>query len=65
MPQGIPSLMLLHIVYGLPIWTLIFRNYYESVPNELIEAARMDGAGILRTYASVILPISPPASWSC
>ena len=55
-PQGIPSLMLLHIVYGLPICTLIFRNYYESVPSELIEAARMDGAGILRTYASVILP---------
>ena len=59
-PQGIPSLMLLHIVYGLPICTLIFRNYYESVPSELIEAARMDGAGILRTYASVILPISAP-----
>ncbi|MFF5794166.1 carbohydrate ABC transporter permease [Paeniglutamicibacter sp. NPDC012692] len=59
-PQGIPSLMLLHIVYGLPICTLIFRNYYESVPSELIEAARMDGAGILRTYASVILPVSAP-----
>ena len=59
-PQGIPSLMVLHIVYGLPICTLIFRNYYESVPGELIEAARMDGAGIIRTYASVILPISAP-----
>lgn len=59
-PQGIPSLMLLHIVYGLPICTLIFRNYYESVPSELIEAARMDGAGIIRTYASVIFPISTP-----
>ena len=43
-----------------PICTLIFRNYYESVPSELIEAARMDGAGLLRTYASVILPISAP-----
>lgn len=59
-PQGIPSLMLLHIVYGLPICTLIFRNYYASVPDELIEAARMDGAGILRTYGSVILPVSAP-----
>lgn len=59
-PQGIPSLMLLHIVYGLPICTLIFRNYYASVPDELVEAARMDGAGILRTYGSVILPVSMP-----
>ena len=59
-PQGIPSLMVLHIVYGLPICTLILRNYYESVPGELIEAARMDGAGILRTYASVIFPVSAP-----
>ncbi len=59
-PQGIPSLLLLHIVYGLPICTLIFRNYYATVPDELIEAARMDGAGILRTYGSVIFPISAP-----
>ncbi|WP_459252979.1 carbohydrate ABC transporter permease [Arthrobacter antibioticus] len=59
-PQGVPSLMLLHIVYGLPICTLIFRNYYTSIPDELIEAARMDGAGILRTYGSVILPVSAP-----
>lgn len=59
-PQGVPSLMLLHIVYGIPICTLIFRNYYASVPDELIEAARMDGAGILRTYGSVILPVSAP-----
>ena len=59
-PNGIPSLLVLHIVYGLPICTLIFRNYYESVPSELIEAARMDGAGLLRTYASVILPVSAP-----
>ncbi|EMY32385.1 binding-protein-dependent transport system inner membrane protein [Arthrobacter crystallopoietes BAB-32] len=59
-PNGIPSLLVLHIVYGLPICTLIFRNYYASVPDELIEAARMDGAGLLRTYFSVILPVSTP-----
>lgn len=59
-PGGIPSLLLLHIVYGIPICTLIFRNYYESIPHELIEAARVDGAGLLRTYASVILPLSAP-----
>ncbi|MBD9698907.1 carbohydrate ABC transporter permease [Flavimobilis sp. GY10621] len=60
-PSGIPSLILLHVIYGLPITTLIFRNYYESVPNELIEAARIDGAGMLRTYGSVVLPLSIPS----
>lgn len=60
-PSGIPSLILLHVVYGIPITTLIFRNYYMTVPQELIEAARVDGAGMLRTYWSVVLPISVPS----
>jgi glucose/mannose transport system permease protein len=58
---GIPRLIVAHVIYGIPITTLIFRNYYATVPNELIEAARMDGAGMLRTYWSVILPMSGPA----
>ena len=61
LPSGIPSLIVLHVIYGIPITTLIFRNYYQSVPNELIEAARVDGAGMLRTYVSVVLPISIPS----
>lgn len=60
-PNGIPSLILLHVIYGIPICTLIFRNYYETVPMELIESARVDGAGLLRTYFSVVLPISIPS----
>jgi len=60
-PSGIPSLILVHVIYGIPITTLIFRNYYESLPKELIEAARVDGAGMLRTYFSVVLPISIPS----
>lgn len=60
-PSGITSLIILHIIYGIPITTLIFRNYYETVPTELIEAARVDGAGMLRTYFSVVLPISIPS----
>lgn len=59
-PSGIPSLFVLHVVYGLPICTLIFRNYYASVPEDLVEAARVDGAGMLRTYAWIILPVSAP-----
>jgi len=60
-PSGIPSLIVLHVVYGLPITTLIFRSYYAGVPADLIEAARVDGAGMLRTYASIMLPLSAPA----
>lgn len=58
---GIHTLILMHIIYGIPITTLIFRNYYESVPRDLIEAARIDGAGMLRTYFNVVLPISIPS----
>ena len=58
--SGIPTLILVHVVFGIPICTLIFRNYYESIPMDLMEAARVDGAGMLRTYASVILPLSAP-----
>jgi glucose/mannose transport system permease protein len=62
---GLPGLALVHIIYGLPITTLIFRNYYASIPNELIEAARVDGAGMLGTYLRVILPLSAPAFIVC
>lgn len=58
---GVLPLVLAHTVYGIPICTLIFRNYYASIPQTLIEAARVDGAGMLRTYASVVLPVSAPA----
>ncbi|MBX6766998.1 MAG: carbohydrate ABC transporter permease [Actinomadura rubrobrunea] len=55
------GLVLAHVVYGIPICTLIFRNYYVTLPDELIEAARVDGAGLLRAYRSVVLPVSGPA----
>jgi glucose/mannose transport system permease protein len=58
---GIPGLILTHVIYGLPITTLTFRNYYASVPKELIEAARIDGAGLLKTYWHILLPISIPS----
>lgn len=58
---SISGLVLAHVVYGIPICTLIFRNYYVTIPTELIEAARVDGAGMLRTYRSIVLPVSGPA----
>jgi glucose/mannose transport system permease protein len=61
LPSGIPTLVFVHCVYGIPICTLIFRNYYATtVPIEIIEAGRVDGAGLLRTFAWIILPISVP-----
>ncbi len=54
------GLVLVHVVYGIPITTLIFRNYYAEIPNAMLEAARIDGAGILNTYWRVVFPLSLP-----
>ena len=56
----VPGLIVAHVVYGIPITTLIFRNFYVSVPKALVEAATVDGAGIMRIFRSVILPVSLP-----
>lgn len=55
------ALVLVHVVYGIPITTLIFRNFYADIPDALIEAATIDGAGFWSIYSRVILPISVPA----
>lgn len=57
---SINGLILVHIIFGIPITTLIFRNYYDSLPPELLEAARVDGAGVLGSYRHIILPLSIP-----
>jgi glucose/mannose transport system permease protein len=54
------GLILVHIIYGIPITTLIFRNYYEGIPSAIIEAASIDGAGIWTTFTRVMLPLSVP-----
>lgn len=56
----IPGLIFVHVVYGIPITTLIFRNYYATVPTEMVEAAKIDGANILGIYRYVMFPISLP-----
>ena len=58
---GLPGLVLAHVIYGIPITTLTFRNYYASLPKELVEASRMDGAGLLGTYWYILLPLSLPS----
>ena len=58
---GTPGLVLAHVVYGIPITTLTFRNYYATIPTELIESARIDGAGFFRIFSRILLPVSLPS----
>ena len=54
------GLIMVHVVYGLAFTTLFFRNYYVSIPDELVNAARIDGAGFWLIFRRIILPISIP-----
>jgi glucose/mannose transport system permease protein len=61
MVGGLNGLILVHIIYGLPITTLIFRSYFATISDELIDSAQVDGAGMIRTLTFVALPIALPA----
>ena len=56
----ISGLVLTHVIYGIPITTLIFRNYYSEVPDSLLEAAYVDGLGFFQSYLKIAFPISAP-----
>ena len=56
----IPGLIFVHVIYGIPITTLIFRNYYAAIPTELVEASRIDGASIFGVYRFILFPLSIP-----
>jgi len=55
---GIPGLIIIHTIYGLPITTLIFRNFYIEIPDEMLEAAAIDGAGFWDIYTQIVFPLS-------
>lgn len=57
---SITGLILVHVIYGIPITTLIFRNYYAAVPSEVLEAGRIDGAGFFGLYRYIVFPLSIP-----
>ena len=59
------GLVLVHIVYGLAFTTLFFRNYYTSVPQALVQAARLDGAGFFTIFGRILLPMSIPIIMVC
>jgi glucose/mannose transport system permease protein len=54
------GLVLVHTIFGMPILTLLFRNYFSSLPEELFKAARVDGAGFWGIYFRIMLPMSLP-----
>ena len=58
--NSITGLVVVHSIYGLSFTTLFFRNYYVSIPDEMIKAARIDGAGFFKIFFKVLLPISAP-----
>ncbi len=56
----LPGIVIVHSVFGMPILTLLFRNFFSSLPIELFKAARVDGAGFWRIFIWVMLPMSVP-----
>lgn len=54
------GLVLVHMIFGMPINTLLFRNYFSSIPQELFKAARVDGAGFWAIFFKIMLPMSLP-----
>lgn len=58
--SSIWGLILVHVVAGIPSTTLFFRNYYVGLPDELIKAAMLDGAGFWKIFTRIILPLSTP-----
>jgi glucose/mannose transport system permease protein len=57
---SLPAIVLIHTIFGMPVMTLLFRNYYASVPAELFKAARIDGGGFWRIFFQLMLPMSLP-----
>ena len=57
---SIPGLIMVHVIYGIGFTTLFFRNYYVTIPPELVKAAKIDGASFFRIFFSIFLPLSLP-----
>lgn len=57
---SLPTVVMVHTAFQLPIITLLFYNYFQSIPNEIYKAARVDGAGFWRIFTMIMLPMSAP-----
>ena len=56
----LPGIVMVHVIFSMPIMTLLFRNYYLGIPQELFHAARIDGGGFFRIFVQLMLPMSLP-----
>lgn len=63
--DSVAGLVLIHVVYGIAFTTMLFRNFYVAVPAELVKAARIDGAGFMTIFRSIMLPLSVPTFMVC
>ncbi|MCC3771484.1 carbohydrate ABC transporter permease [Streptomyces sp. UNOC14_S4] len=59
--ESTPGVVLFHTAFGLPFAVFLLRNFFAEIPRELLEAARLDGAGELRLFTRVVLPLGGPA----
>ena len=59
------GLVLVHVIYGIAFTTMFFRNFYVSIPSELVKAARIDGAGFFTIFTKILLPVSLPIFMVC
>lgn len=58
---SIVGLIIVHVIYGIPVTTLIFRNFYAGIANELLEAAVVDGANKYQIFGRIMFPLALPA----
>jgi glucose/mannose transport system permease protein len=58
--NSVPGIVVIHTIFGLPTMTLIFRNHFAALPEELFKAARVDGAGFWRIFGAIMLPMALP-----
>nr|WP_072787371.1 carbohydrate ABC transporter permease [Duganella sacchari] len=58
--SSLPGIILIHTIFGMPVMTLLFRNYYAALPLELFKAARIDGGGFWRIFLQLMVPMSTP-----
>ncbi|CAB3781736.1 carbohydrate ABC transporter permease [Pararobbsia alpina] len=59
------GLVIVHVIYGIAFTTMFFRNFYVSIPAELVKAARIDGAGFFMIFTKILLPVSLPIFMVC
>ncbi|WP_219417198.1 carbohydrate ABC transporter permease [Pseudonocardia nigra] len=57
---SIPGLIVVHAILGIPITALMFRTFFAGIPDELLDAAKIDGCGFFRIFRWLMLPVAPP-----